>query len=56
MDLSKVFDTLNHDLFTTKLYVHSFTRDHSNLLKVTWEFVGREWKLTETSVAEVNFL
>ena len=35
MNLSKVFDTLNHDLFPTKLHVYNFTRDHPNLLKVT---------------------
>ena len=29
---------------------------HSNWLKVTWQIVGRQQRLTQTLVAGVNFL
>ena len=34
MDLSKAFDTLSHDLLTTKLHVYGFTRESLKLIKV----------------------
>ena len=32
MDLSKVFDTLNHDLFLAKLHTYGFDRDSLKVL------------------------
>ena len=36
-DLSKAFDTLNHNLLITKLHASVLQESHSTWLKVTWQ-------------------
>ena len=56
IDLSKVFDALNHNLLIAKFHAYGFQESRSNWLKVTWEIVGREQRLMQPLVAGVNFL
>ena len=47
MDLSKAFDTLNHNIIITKLHVYSFTRE---LLKLIKSFSTNPWQGTKVNV------
>ena len=44
MDLSKAFDTLNHELLIAKLYVYSFNRDS---LKLINDYLSYRWQRTK---------
>ena len=44
MDLSKAFDTLNHDLLIAKLYAYGFNRDSLRLLK---SYLTDRWQRTK---------
>ena len=44
MDLSKTFDTLNHDLLITKLHAYGFQHDALNLLH---SYLSKRWHRTK---------
>ena len=44
MDLSKAFDTLNHDLLVAKLHVYGFSRTTLMFIKSFYLTGGRELK------------
>ena len=44
MDLSKAFDTLNHDLLIAKLHANGFTRDALLLIK---SYLSNRWQRTK---------
>ena len=44
MDLSKAFDTTNHDLLTAKLRVHDFSKESLNLIK---SYLTNKWQRTK---------
>ena len=46
MDLSKAFDTLNHELLIAKLHAYGFNR---NLLKLINDYLSSRWQRTETN-------
>ena len=41
MDLSKAFDTINHELLITKLYAYGFSKD---ALKLGFSYVSDRWE------------
>ena len=49
MDLSKAFDTLNHDLLIANPHAYGFTRDSLKLIK---SFLTNCWQITK---ANTNF-
>ena len=46
MDLSKAFDTLNHDLLIAKLHVHGFQHDALKLLR---SYLSKRWHRTKVN-------
>ena len=50
MDLSKTFDTINHDLLVAKLYAYGFNNGSLELLYSYLKIDGIEQKLTVNSV------
>ena len=44
MDLSKAFDTINHDLLIAKLHVYSFSKESLKLIK---SYLTSTWNRTE---------
>ena len=44
MDLSKVIDTINHDLIFAKLYVHGFSNESLKLIK---SYLTNRWQRTK---------
>ena len=44
MDLSKGFDTLNHDLLIAKLYAHEFD---IKTLKLMHSYLAKRWQTTK---------
>ena len=48
MDLSKAFDTINHDLLTTKLHVHRFWKESLKLIK---SYLSNRWKRTNINLS-----
>ena len=44
MDLSKAFDTLNHDLLIAKIYAYSFD---IKTLKLLHSYLKKRWKITK---------
>ena len=50
MDLSKAFDTLNHDFLIAKLHAYGFQHNALKLLQVTFLSGGTEPKLTRLLV------
>ena len=44
MDLSKAFDTLNHDLLIAKLYAYGFGK---NALKLIQSYLSDRWQRTK---------
>ena len=46
MDLSKAFDTVNHELFIAKLYVYGFSKD---ALKLIHSYLSDRWQRTKIS-------
>ena len=55
MDLSKVFDTLNHDLLKAKLHACRFTEESLKLIKVIWQIVGKEQRSISVSAVDLSF-
>ena len=47
MDLSKAFDTVNHDLLIAKLDAYGFDKGGSKLIKSYLKIDGNEQKLTK---------
>ena len=57
MDLSKAFDTLNHEPLIAKLHAYSFNRDS---LKLINDYLSNRWQMTKvnkrfSSWAELTF-
>ena len=46
MDLSKAFDTLNHDLLIAKVHAYGFTRE---LVKLIKSYFTNRWRRTKVS-------
>ena len=44
MDLSKAFDTINHELLITKLYAYGFSKDS---LKIISSYMSDRWQRTK---------
>ena len=44
MDLSKAFDTINHELLITKLYAYGFSKD---VLKLIYSYMSDRWQRTK---------
>ena len=44
MDLSKAFDTLNHELLLAKLNAYGFDK---NSLEITRDYLSKSWKETK---------
>ena len=44
MDLSKAFDTINHELLITKLYAYGFSKD---ALKLIYSYMSDHWQRTK---------
>lgn len=51
MDLSKAFDTINHDLLIAKLYAHGFNKGS---LKVLHSFLSNRWYRTNIKISCVQ--
>ena len=45
MDLSKAFDTLNHELLLAKLNAYGFDK---NSLEITRDYLSKSWQETKT--------
>ena len=48
MDLSKAFDTLNHDLLIAKLHAYGFTRESLKLIK---SYLTNGWQRTKVNTS-----
>ena len=48
MDLSKVFDTLNHDLLIAKLHAYGFQQD---ALKLLHSYLSKRWHRTKVNMS-----
>ena len=48
MDLSKAFDTINHDLLTAKLHIYSFSIEPLKLIKI---YLTNRWQTTKLNTA-----
>ena len=48
MDLSKAFDTLNHDLLIAKLYAYGFGK---NALKLIQSYLSDRWQRTKINTS-----
>ena len=48
MDLSKVFDTINHDLLIAKLHVYGFSKVSLKLIK---SYLTNRWKRTKLNTS-----
>ena len=46
MDLSKAFDTINHELLIAKLYAYGFSKD---ALKLINSYMSDRWQRTKKS-------
>ena len=46
MDLSKAFDTLNHDLLIAKLHAYGFTKESLKLIK---SYMTNRWQRTKVN-------
>ena len=44
MDLSKAFDTINHELLIAKLYANGFSRE---FLELTLDYLSNRWQRTK---------
>ena len=44
MDLSKAFDTINHELLIAKLHAYGFSKD---TLKLIFSYVSERWQRTK---------
>ena len=54
MDLSKAFDTLNHDLLIAKLHAYSFSEESLKLIKITRQIVGKEQRPISVSAVDLS--
>ena len=52
MDLSKAFDTLNHDLLIAKLHVYGF--QHS-ALKLLLSYLSKQWHRTKVNTSFISW-
>ena len=48
MDLSKVFDTINHELLITKLHAYGFDK---NALKLIFSYISDRWQRTKINLS-----
>ena len=48
MDLSKAFDTINHDLLTAKLHIYGFSIEPLKLIKI---YLTNRWQTTKLNTA-----
>ena len=56
MDLSKPFDTLNHDPLIAKLHTYGFTKESQELIKCYLTNCWQWTKLVQALVVGANFL
>ena len=54
MDLSKAFNTLNHDLLITKLHAYGFSEGSLQLIK-SYQMVGKGQRSMRVLVIGLNF-
>ena len=52
MDLSKAFDTLNHDLLAAKLHAYDFSEESPQLIK---SYLTKRWQRTKFNVSFSNW-
>ena len=52
MDLSKAFDTLNHDLLIAKLYACDFSEESLQLIKI---YLTNRWKRKKVNACFSNW-
>ena len=52
MDLSKAFDTLNHDLLIAKLHAYGFSEESPQLLK---SYLTNRWQGTKVNASLGNW-
>ena len=52
MDLSKAFDTINHDLLTTELHAYGFLKEPLKLIKI---YLKNCWQWTEVNLSFSSF-
>ena len=48
MDLSKAFDTINHQLLIAKLYAYGFSKD---ALELILDYLGDRWQRTKINTS-----
>ena len=48
MDLSKAFDTINHDLLIAKLHAHGFSKESLKLIK---SYLSNRWQRTKVNLS-----
>ena len=54
MDLSKAFNTLNHDLLIAKLHAYGFSEESLQLIK-SYQIVGKGQRSMRVLVIGLNF-
>ena len=47
MDLSKAFDTINHDLLITKLHAYGFSKESLKIIS----YLSNRWQRTEVNLS-----
>ena len=52
MDLSKVFDTINHDLLIAKLHAYGFSKESLKLIK---SYLSNRWQRTKVNLSFSNW-
>ena len=48
MDLSKAFDTINHDFLTAKLHAYGFSKESLKLIK---SYLSNRWQRTKVNLS-----
>ena len=56
MDLSKTFDTINHELLLAKLNPYSFDKNSLQMIQSYLVIIGKEKRLTQVLVCGQHYL